>query len=92
MGNTGESGVYPVDKSRKQPGMEPDRLFRDSGGRINARIPGARDPDAGHLWDKATERVGRGWLEGPSPHDQNGQLLASEGPEWVQPAGRFGAH
>ena len=49
VGNMGEPGVHPVDKSRKQPGLEPEQVFVNAGSRNGARMSGARDPDAVQL-------------------------------------------
>ena len=67
IGDTGGPGFYSVGKSRRQPGMEPERLFGNDGGGIRARMSGARDPGAVQLRGEAKERVGEGWLEGRAP-------------------------
>ena len=37
-------------------------------------------------------RVEKGWLDGPLPYDEDGQMLTRQGTLKVNPAFRFGAH
>ena len=41
-------------------------------------------------WGEAMERAGQGWIDGPSPHDQEGMLRSDEVPRLANPAFRFG--
>ena len=83
-------GVYP-EQPCADPELPPHQLLTNAKYRIKARMSAVTHPREGQLWEDALNQVDEGWLNGPFPFDENGKLMAGNGPQLVNPAFRFGA-
>ena len=59
----------------------PQTLVINSEWRFEARGSAAANPHEGASWEDALDQVDKGWLDGPSPFDEEGRLTADPGPK-----------
>ena len=77
-------------KQCKSPDLAPDQLSAHSGNRISARMSPRRLPCGNELRNAAMGRVGKGWLDGRFPLENEGKILIGMNPQIGIPASRFG--
>ena len=83
-----QTGVYPRDDSKKQPGPI-DGIWKDNLKRFQTRARASGVLNAQLLWDEAMTQVDKGWLASPLPIDPKGNVATYDKGEVVV-AFRFG--
>ena len=88
LGELGEPGVYPP-SSQPPSYISREKLFEGAKERFVSKNR-APDPNAERLWIEAMDQVGKQWLDGPHPFNDEGELMVNGEPVQANPAFRFG--